>query len=144
MTNKQIFAVLDTNVLVSALLSKRQDAATVKLINALAQNTFTALYNAEILKEYREVLVRKKFAFDSDVVDGIINIIQDNGIYTDRTPSPSHEYFKDMDDVVFYEVALSKDGAYVVTGNIKDFPCKPIVVTPAEMITILKDAGLMD
>ena len=40
--------------------------------------------------------------------------------------------------MVFYEVALSRDDAYVVTGNLKHFPKKPIVVTPAEMISILE------
>jgi hypothetical protein len=41
-------------------------------------------------------------------------------------------------DVVFYEVALSKEDAYLVTGNNKHFPQSPIVVTPAEMIKILE------
>ena len=45
---------------------------------------------------------------------------------------------------MFYEVALSKEDAYLVTGNIKDFPQKPIVVTPAEMIKILEDNGLIN
>ncbi len=31
-----------------------------------------------------------------------------------------------------------KDDAYLVTGNTKHFPKKPIVVTPAEMLEILK------
>ena len=43
----------------------------------------------------------------------------------------------DADDAVFYEVALSKEGAYLVTGNIKHFPKVPIVVTPAEMLAIV-------
>ena len=52
----------------------------------------------------------------------------------------SNEVFPDIDDVVFYEVALSKDNAYLVTGNKKHFPKSPIVVTPAEMITILQQS----
>ncbi len=46
--------------------------------------------------------------------------------------------FPDPKDVVFYEVALSKEDAYLVTGNIKHFPKKPFVVTPAEMLAILE------
>ena len=42
-----------------------------------------------------------------------------------------------MDDAVFYEVALSKEDAYLVTGNTKHFPKSPIVVTPAEMLDII-------
>lgn len=142
MRKKQIFAVLDTNVLVSALLTKSPTAATARLIDALYQNAFCTLFNDEILKEYEEVLGRAKFDFEPDLVNGIIDTIRDNGLYTDR--SPSNEHFQDLDDVVFYEVALAKKGAYVVTGNIKDFPRKPIVVTPAEMVTILEDYGLIE
>lgn len=43
----------------------------------------------------------------------------------------------DPKDIVFYEVALSKEDAYLVTGNQKHFPKAPIVVTPAEMMEIL-------
>ena len=39
--------------------------------------------------------------------------------------------------MVFYEVTLSVDEAYLITGNIKHFPIKPFVVTPAQMIEIL-------
>ena len=44
---------------------------------------------------------------------------------------------------VIYEVAMSKEDAYLVTGNKKHFPNKPIVVTPAEMLEILKEQGLL-
>ena len=48
------------------------------------------------------------------------------------------EEFPDPKDAVFYEVALSKDDAYLITGNTKHFPRTPIVVTPAEMLEILQ------
>ena len=47
-------------------------------------------------------------------------------------------FFSDPKDVVFYEVAMSKKDAFLVTGNQKHFPKSPIVVTPAEMVEILK------
>ena len=43
----------------------------------------------------------------------------------------------DPKDVVFYEVAMSKDDSYLVTGNIKHFPAVRRVVTPNEMLEIL-------
>lgn len=39
--------------------------------------------------------------------------------------------------MVFYEVTLSVDETYLITGNIKHFPVKPFIVTPAQMIEIL-------
>ena len=41
-------------------------------------------------------------------------------------------------DVVFYEVALSKDDSYLVTGNVKHFPKVNFVVTPAKIIEIIE------
>ena len=42
-------------------------------------------------------------------------------------------------DLVFYEVALSKEDSFLVTGNIRNFPKKPFIVTPAEMLTIIDE-----
>ena len=36
------------------------------------------------------------------------------------------------------EVSLSKDGSFLVTGNVKHFPVKPFVVTPAEMVKMIE------
>ena len=36
-------------------------------------------------------------------------------------------------------VSASVEDSYLVTGNIKHFPVKPFVVTPAEMVRILED-----
>ncbi len=45
-----------------------------------------------------------------------------------------------MDDLIFYEVAMETrdDDSYLVTGNQKHYPIKDFIVTPAEMIEIIK------
>lgn len=43
----------------------------------------------------------------------------------------------DEDDRVFYEVCLSKEDSFLVTGNLKLFPKEPQVITAAEMMEIL-------
>ena len=133
-----IYAVIDTNVFVSALLTSNIEAATVKVLKALLQGKIVPLYNKEIFDEYNEVLTRSKFHFSPDLVNYYLNTISDMGIPAERIQS--NEVFPDIDDTVFYEVALSKEDAYLVTGNKKHFPKSPIVVTPAEMITILQQS----
>lgn len=64
-----------------------------------------------------------------------IRAIMDKGLVSSRVLSK--ENFPDSKDVVFYEVALSKKDAFLVTGNKKHFPISPIVVSPAEMMEIL-------
>lgn len=88
----------------------------------------------EILGEYEDVLRRVKFDFSEERIKAVIELVM-TGLSLGRTPS--EEVFLDFDDIVFYEVALSKDGAYLVTGNQRHFPQSPIVVTPAEMLQII-------
>lgn len=131
-----IYAVVDTNVLVSALLTKNTESATVKVFRRIFDHTITPLYNVEILAEYKEVLSRKKFSFTPERVDGVLSFIQKHGIDTARTPFP--EDMPDEDDRVFYEVSLSQEDSFLVTGNLKHYPVKPHVVTPAEFIAIIE------
>lgn len=131
---KQYYAVFDTNVLVSSLLSKRKDSPTVMLLDYVLDGRIVLLYNDEILSEYDEVLRREKFGFSDDRIKVVMEMVM-TGLRLTRTPS--EEVFSDVDDIVFYEVALSKEGSYLVTGNQRHFPMSPIVVTPAEMLQII-------
>mgnify|MGYP002626483038 CR=1 FL=1 len=136
-----IYAVIDTNVLVSALFTKNLEAATIKVLNVLLEGKIVPLYDNEIIAEYVEVLHRPKFHFTPSLVDTYIEKFCKMGIPSERILS--EEQFPDPKDIVFYEVALSKEDAYLVTGNKKHFPKKPIVVTPAEMLEILHQKGIL-
>lgn len=132
----KIYAVIDTNVLVSALFSISGHSNPSIIIRKIIDGDITPLYNEEILAEYEEVLNRDKFPFRKADIDWIISTFIDYGISLGRT-AVSDEEFTDIDDIVFYEVALSKEDSFLVTGNIKHFPKKPFIVTPAEMLTII-------
>lgn len=136
-----IYAVIDTNVIVSAYITKNLLASTSKVWAAVLQGKIIPVYSDEIIDEYIEVLHRKKFDIPERLITWAIDRILMNGIHGERVPSGEH--FPDPKDVVFYEVAMSKEDAYLVTGNKKHFPDKPIVVTPAEMVDILKEHGLL-
>ena len=134
----KFYAVLDTNVLVSALLGAFRMSIPTKVLKAVTEEKLIPLYNDEIIDEYREVLLRKKFRFDPELIETVLNTIVTDGIYMDRTKS-IEEIFPDPKDIVFYEVTLSKEGSYLVTGNIKHFPKKSFIVTPAEMVSLLEE-----
>ena len=131
-----IYAVIDTNVLVSALFTSNMESATVKVVEAVQSGRITPLYTEEIYNEYVDVLNRPKFHFSQQTINQYLEVMINEGLHAERVPSK--EYFPDPKDVVFYEVALSKEDAYLVTGNKKHFPRTPIVVTPAEMMEILE------
>ena len=134
-----LYAVIDTNVLVSALLSAKDDAATVQVVEKLLSGELVPVYSAAIAKEYREVLGRAKFGFSKELVAYLLAALESFGIQVD--PTPSGVILPDMKDLPFYEVVLEKRSAdaYLVTGNIKHFPKQPFVVTPRELLEILEE-----
>lgn len=136
MANK-VFAVIDTNVIISALISTKRETPPLSVMALVYSGIITPVYNDEILQEYREVLSRDKFRLSPNQVGNALSVIRDYGLNLERT-KVEDEPFPNPKDVVFYEVALSKEDAYLVTGNTKHFPKKPFVVTPAEMLAILE------
>lgn len=109
------FAVFDTNILVSALISRRSDTAVVLALEAMLSGDVIPLYNDEILQEYDNVLHREKFHLPDALVDATIRQIKEDGIASERVHT--EEAFPDPTDIVFYEVALSKEDSFLVTGN---------------------------
>ncbi len=132
----EYYAVIDTNVLLSALLSKSEDSATV--LDAVFERRIIPLYHQDILTEYDEVLHREKFHLREDAIQVVLAAVRQYGV--EVFPQPTGEVLIDMDDLVFYEVAMEKrdDDAYLVTGNRKHYPFRDFIVTPAEMIKIME------
>ena len=82
--NKQYFAVFDTNVLVSALMSARQDSPTVRLLDYVIDDRIVLLYNGEILSEYDDVLHRDKFHFSEERIQAVLDLVK-TGLCLDPT-----------------------------------------------------------
>ena len=133
-----VYAVLDTNVLVSALLSSKVDAATVQVLERTLDGDLIPVFSDAILEEYEDVLHRRKFGFDHDAVRVLLGFIESRGLLVD--PSSTGTLLPDMKDIPFYEVVMDarEDGAYLVTGNLKHFPSAPFIVTARQMLDILE------
>ena len=133
------YVVIDTNVLVSALITRNENAPTVKILKYLSQNKIVPVYSSEILKEYYEVLRREKFKLSEEIVLAVVKDIVNNGLEV-RDIVEVKEEMPDPTDVIFYAVTLAtrdKD-TFQVTGNGKHFPAKSFIVTPAELMDILE------
>ncbi len=141
MISMEYYAVIDTNVLLSALLSKNEDAATVKVLDAAFGGKIIPLYHQDILAEYYEVLHREKFHLKEEVIQTVVEAIRQYGV--EVFPQPTGAVLIDIDDLIFYEVSMEKrdDGAYLVTGNQKHYPFRDFIVTPAEMMRIIENAN---
>jgi len=131
-------AVLDTNVIVSALLSSKADAATVLVLQKLFSDSFCPVISKEIMAEYTEVLHRAKFHFSPAIVEDLLFAIEEKAEYV--IPASTGAILPDMKDLPFYEVVMEKreDDAYLVTGNQKHFPSEPFIVTARDFLEILE------
>ena len=121
--------VLDTNILVSALLTNGPPATIIDLV---ADGKLTPFYNDVIISEYWDVLWRPKFGFHSLQISRMVDAIVRIGVAVEINRS---EIFpmKDEDDRVFYNVAKASH-SFLITGNIKHFPPEPFILSPADFL----------
>lgn len=130
-----IYAVIDTNVLVSALITHNPEAATAKVVRLLLEQGFIPMYDTDIIAEYEDVLHRSKFPILPKVADSLISYIIEHGVEASRVNFP--EPMPDEDDRVFYEVSISQEDSFLVTGNLKHYPPSLRVITPAVFLDLI-------
>ena len=128
--------VLDTNILVSALLQPLGPSAQLFLrcLNGSLQLCLTG----SIFAEYEEVISRPRLKRSPDVIAGTLRTIRDIGLWV--KPSARVTICSDPDDDVFLECAQAANARYVITGNIKHFPpswAGARVVTPRWLLDML-------
>lgn len=114
------FAVIDTNVLVSAML--KWESVPGSILNLAMDGPIVPVLNDAILREYREVLFRPKFHLTDNIVSDIIESIKKEAVFVDE--EHINIDLPDPKDRIFYEVVLEKrkdEDAYLVTGNINHF-----------------------
>ena len=114
-----IRAVLDTNMLVSALISSTGNEALILL--AVRQGLVKPLFSAEILQEYAEVLARPKFAFSQDEIEALIAMLRSQGEEV-QDPAPLTSGLPDPGDDKFLACARAAGADFIVTGNKRHFP----------------------
>ena len=130
------YAVIDTNVIVSAWL--KWNSVPGNVMELVFSGPIIPVYNSEILKEYREVLLRPKFHLTEEIVNDVLENIENRGINVEAEILDI--ILPDPKDRVFYEVVLEErktEEAYLVTGNIKHFPVETFIVTPRKMLDIV-------
>lgn len=132
-----IRAVIDTNVVVSALISPSGNEALLLL--AVKQGLIKPCFSAEMLVEYAEVLARPKFGFRRSEVTALIDVFERQG---DLVPAlPLAGISPDPKDDIFLAYALTAEVDFVVTGNKRDFPQDQLgatkVVSAGEILNLI-------
>ena len=123
-----MIAVIDTNILVSALWKPGSNASL--LISHVISGAVQPCYDYRIMEEYREVLMRPKFKFSRMQVSLLLDTFIVDGISVMAKPLPDI-VMNDEDDRPFFEVAKTCN-APLITGNIRDYPEDPLITGLAD------------
>lgn len=133
--------VLDTNVMVSALLSPSNTPS--QLLRLIVTGSIDLVLDDRIYAEYKTVLSRPKFKFDPQRVDELLDFIFAEGEFVVATPL--HINIPDPKDLPFLEVAIVSNADSIITGNQKHFPTKIIdklgivVQSPGQFLDFLTE-----
>jgi putative PIN family toxin of toxin-antitoxin system len=128
-----IRAVIDTNVLVSSLLSPSGNEALILL--AVTQGLVTPCISDDILREYAGVLSREKFSFPRDEVEALTYLLRQKSVNV--APDSAPVGLSDPDDEKFVACARAGEADFIVTGNKRHFPagrCGVAIVSAAELL----------
>jgi putative PIN family toxin of toxin-antitoxin system len=128
--------VLDTNIIVSALLQPLGPPAQVLLL-ALG-GSIQLCISGSVYAEYEEVIRRPRLRRDEAVIHATLGTIREKGLWV--KPTEGVQACADPDDDIFLECAQAARAAYVVTGNARDFPASwhdIRIVTPRRFLEVM-------
>ena len=126
--------MIDTNVLVSALLSSRDDSATVIMLMLLLDGHIIPVITDRIFSEYGEVLRRKKFRFPEESVSVLLDEIRKKSKMIN--PAISDADLPDEKDRPSLDALLAEDDTVLITGNLKHFPRHERIMTARDFIAL--------
>ncbi len=109
--------VLDTNVVVSALLSAYGPSA--QIVSLFLTGELTVCCDSRIFHEYKVVLSRPKFQFPSQAIEDFLNFIESEAFWVVSKPLKFN--LIDKSDEIFLETAVASEADYLMTGNLKHF-----------------------
>jgi len=129
--------VLDTNVLVSGLMTRGGHSAVI--LDHIVKGDLVACLDDRMFEEYEQVCREPRLALDLEAVRDFLGFLRDAAERV--VPRPLSAQMPDVDDLPFLEVA-TQCGAMLITGNRKHFPPTAIghvvVVDPSGFMEIFR------
>ena|ERR1700730_1648111 len=112
-------AVIDTNVVVSGVLTRLPVSPTARIVDGMLAGRFRLLLSIELLAEYREVLlrpkIRRRHRLSEADVDAVLIEIAANGIALELKPSAKKR--RERGDEHLWELLATSPSAFLVTGD---------------------------
>ena len=135
-------AIIDTNVVVSGLLTSQEGTPTRRLLDGMLAGDFPFYLSIDLLAEYRQVLLRKKIqhlhGLSDEDIDRLLEVIVANGIL--REPTPTGQESPDPGDQFLWDLLAAQPKALLVTGDkalLEDARQAASVITPSSYIRLI-------
>lgn len=127
--------IIDTNIIVSVLLSKNSESSTYKVLELVFNKTIKPFISPKIFSEYKEVLSREKFALNQKLVIEFLN--EYKKLSKMINPISSDINLIDEKDRPFYDLFISQNNnTFLITGNIKHFPKNDYILTAKDFLNL--------
>jgi putative PIN family toxin of toxin-antitoxin system len=132
--------VLDTNVLVSAVLTAQGTCA--RIVDMIADGALDLYADDRILAEYDSVLHRPELRIAPEDTGVILDLIR--SITDTMAAIPLPVQLPDPDDAAFLEVAAAS-GSILITGNARHYPKNShagvSIMSPSEFLELLRGSS---
>jgi putative PIN family toxin of toxin-antitoxin system len=138
--NLRTVAVIDTNVLISALRSNR--GGSHEVIRRVGTGRFETALSVPLLLEYEEVVHRTREYVNrsvrqiNDILDYLCSVCSLHKVHYLWRP-----FLADADDDMVLELAVAANATHIVTHNVRDFRgCERFaisVITPGDFLKLL-------
>jgi uncharacterized protein len=132
--------VVDTNVVVSGLLTSDDGAPTVSILNAMLTGEIRVLLSVDLLAEYRVVLlrpaIRSRHGLEESGVDAILTAIAENAVVCEPLEPPTAP--PDSGDHHLWSILAARGDAVLVTGDralLDGAPSWAMVITPRDFVS---------
>lgn len=134
--------IVDTNVLIAGIISAEQQSPVVKIVDAMVSGRVIYILSPELLKEYRDVLLRAKIRnlhrFSEDEIDTLLTEITLNAVWQEP---PTGAIAPDQGDNHLWDLLKFNSEAILVTGDkllLSHPPAGSSVVSPAVCLDMFK------
>jgi putative PIN family toxin of toxin-antitoxin system len=130
--------VIDTNIIVAALRSRR--GASNKLMQLIGTKKFIPCLSVGLILEYEEVLLREFPKLEKAKIKQLLDYLclasEHTRIHFSWRPS-----LKDPDDDMLLELAVAAEAEYIITYNGSDFKglnkFEPKAIPPKELLELI-------
>jgi putative PIN family toxin of toxin-antitoxin system len=131
--------IVDTNVIVSGLLTSDEGAPTAEILDRAITGEIRALLSLDLLAEYRPVLlrpaIRSRHGLGPDEIDTILTAIVENAVICEPIEPPAAP--PDRGNLHLWSLLAARPAAILVTGDqalVDNPPDRATVATPRSFI----------